>query len=83
METQLSAVATGVATFAGDVVLDAFFPAPQLGTKPAEVTLAEPNNASELVTKRVVQVPVKANGKKTRSTFFLPLNEESETFSPN
>ena len=58
METQLSAVATGVATFAGDVVLDAFFPAPQLGTKPAEVTLAEPNNASELVTKRVVQVSI-------------------------
>jgi 2,3,4,5-tetrahydropyridine-2,6-dicarboxylate N-succinyltransferase len=58
MGNNLSAAATGVATFAGDTVLDAFFPAPTLGDKPADVVLAAPNNASDLVTKRVVTVEI-------------------------
>jgi len=58
MGNNLSAAATGVATFAGDTVLDAFFPAPTLGDKPIDVVLAAPNNASELVTKRVVTVSI-------------------------
>lgn len=58
METKLSATAIGVATFAGDTVLDAYFPAPAIGNKPTEVKIAAPNNASDLITKRVVTVAI-------------------------
>lgn len=56
MKPQLSAAAVGVATFAGDTVLDAFFPMPQLGNKPVEVALPSANHATDLVSKRVVEV---------------------------
>ncbi|MBM3690457.1 MAG: 2,3,4,5-tetrahydropyridine-2,6-dicarboxylate N-succinyltransferase [Actinobacteria bacterium] len=58
MENKLSAAAIGVATFAGDSVLDVFFPTPQLAQKPAATEISEPNNASEFVTKRVVTVSI-------------------------
>ena len=58
METKLSAAAVGVATFSGDTVLDAFFPAPVLGDIPSDVKIAAPNHASGLVTKRVVNVSI-------------------------
>lgn len=58
METKLSAAAVGVATFSGDTVLDAYFPAPALTQKPTQVQLTPPNHASDLVTKRVVTVTI-------------------------
>lgn len=58
METKLSAAAVGVATFSGDTVLDAYFPAPALTQKPTQVQLAPSNHASDLVTKRVVTVTI-------------------------
>lgn len=56
METNRSAAAVGVATFAGDTVLDAYFPAPVLAKAPTDVAITLPNHASDLVTKRVVTV---------------------------
>ena len=56
MGTKLGACGIGVATFAGDNVLDVFFPAPQLGEKPTDIKISAPNHASEIVTKRVVTV---------------------------
>ncbi|MFZ9283460.1 MAG: DapH/DapD/GlmU-related protein [Candidatus Nanopelagicales bacterium] len=58
METKLSAAAAGIATFAGDTVLDAYFPTPTLGNKPIPQSLTVANHASDLVTKRVVEVVI-------------------------
>lgn len=58
METKLSAAAAGIATFAGDTVLDAYFPTPTLSYKPIPQSLTVANHASDLVTKRAVEVVI-------------------------